>query len=93
MRMGPKGFYIDCANCRKEFESLGLRCCSVDCERGYRERQDNLAVMAEAGIEPAPKRQCLLCGTVIPQWRKGRKVSSKTRFCSSKCSVRAKKVA
>src|SRR5262245_15544482 len=30
MRMGPKGFYIDCAYCQKEFESLGLRC-SVEC--------------------------------------------------------------
>src|SRR5262245_42341519 len=69
MRMGPKGFDIDCAYCQKEFESLGLRCCSVECERSYREREENLAVMAEAGIEPKAKRQCESCGARIPTWR------------------------
>ena len=91
MRMGPKGFYIDCAYCQKEFESLGLRCCSVECERSYHEREENLAVMAEAGIEPKAKRQCESCGARIPTWRKGRRVSSKTRFCSSKCGQKARK--
>ena len=93
MRMGPNGFTIDCANCRKEFESLGLRCCTLDCERSYRERQDNLAIMAEAGIEPAPKRQCSQCNAIIPMWRNGRKVSSKTRVCSPKCAYKARKQA
>jgi hypothetical protein len=34
-----------------------------------RERQDNLAVMAEAGIELKAKRQCEQCKAVIPTWR------------------------
>jgi hypothetical protein len=95
MRMGPKGFYIDCAYCQKEFEGLGLRCCSPECERSYREREDNLAVMGEAGIEPIAKRQCEApgCSATIPKWRNGRQVSKKTRFCSSKCQQRAKRAA
>lgn len=48
--------------------------------------------MAEAGIEPAAKRRCAVCAAVIPAWRKGRKVSSATRFCSPKCSRRAKRL-
>ena len=54
LRMGPKGFYIDCAYCQKECES---------------------------------------CGARIPTWRKGRRVSSKTRVCSSKCGQKARKAA
>jgi hypothetical protein len=77
MRMGPKGFYIDCAYCQKEFESLGLRCCSVECERSYHEREENLAVMAEAGIEPkARRRNCISRTSVIDApaqtWQIGR---------------------
>lgn len=90
LRRGAHGFYIHCAGCQKEFESRGLRCCSAACERRYRERQDNLAVMAEAGIEPAAKRRCE-CGAVIPKWRNGRRVSSATRFCSPKCSRKARR--
>lgn len=56
LKKEPKGFYIKCAHCRKEFESHGLRCCSTECERAYCARQANLAVMAEAGMEPATKR-------------------------------------
>jgi len=90
MKRTTAGFKIPCANCRKEFDSTGLRCCSPECERRYRERQTNIAVMAEAGIEPTAKRQCAECGGRIPMWRNGRKVSSATRFCSPKCSRRAK---
>ena len=71
MRMGPKGFYTDCAYCQKEFESLGLRCCSVECDRSYHEREENLAVMAEAGIEPKAKRQCENCGARNPDLAQG----------------------
>jgi hypothetical protein len=85
------GYIIRCAGCHKEFDSKGLRCCSIECERRYRERQDNLAVMAEAGVEPAAKRECETCGAVIPKWRNGRKVSAATRFCSPKCSRKAPK--
>jgi hypothetical protein len=81
MRMGPHGFYIHCANCQKEFESKGLRCCSVSCERQLGERD----------VEAAPRRRCAQCGVRIPTWRKGRRVSKATRFCSSKCSKKAKR--
>jgi hypothetical protein len=74
------GFKIVCAHCRKGFESKGLRCCSPECERAQREREVNLAVLAEAGIEPKARRRCECCDAVIPTWRKGRRVSSKTRF-------------
>jgi predicted nucleic acid-binding Zn ribbon protein len=83
MRPGNHGFHIRCAGCQKEFESKGLRCCSADCERRYRERQDNLKLMAEAGIEPAIKRKCEACGAALPKWSKGR--LSKKRFCSARC--------
>jgi len=86
----PSAMSIVCLGCRKEFYSRGLRCCSPDCERRYRERQDNLAVMAEVGMKPTAKRRCRTCGARIPKWRKGRKVSSATRFCSRKCARRPK---
>jgi hypothetical protein len=93
MQETAKGFRIPCANCKRDFESLGLRCCSADCERRSRERKDNLAVMAEVGMEPAAKKVCAApgCGAVIPKWRKGRKVSSTTRFCSPKCAQKVKR--
>jgi len=84
------GCLIDCAHCGQEFDSKGLRCCSRDCEQSYRARKDNLAVMAEVGMVPTSKRQCQTCGARIPKWRKGRKVSSATRFCSRKCARRHK---
>jgi hypothetical protein len=95
MTMADRGYRIRCAHCRKEFESLGLRCCSAECERRYREAQDNRAVMAEVGIEPSAKRRCANpgCGVVIPKWRKGRRVSSATRFCSPRCSRQTKMAA
>jgi len=85
----PSAVMPDCAHCRKEFESVGPECCSTDCERFFRERQNNLAVMAKAGIEPKARRQCEQCKAVIPTWRKGRRVSKSVRFCSEKCSKRA----
>jgi hypothetical protein len=91
MKMGAHGFLIDCAGCGKQFDSKGLRCCSPDCEHRYRERADNLATMAEVGMEPATKHLCASCSSAIPKWRNGRKVSSATRFCSSKCQKRARK--
>ena len=85
------GFKIKCPGCDREFESLGLRHCSADCGRRGRERQESRKVLADAGIEIAPKKRCEVCGTVIPKWRNGRAVSSKTRFCSSKCAARARR--
>ena len=93
MKKGSQGFYVDCARCHKEFECKGLRCCSAECERALRQRQDNLALMAEAGIAVQPKRQCTQCGAHIPRWRRGRQVSSSTRFCSPRCAQRARRAA
>jgi hypothetical protein len=84
---------ICCAHCKREFASIGLRCCSTDCEQRYRERQDNLRLIAEVGIEPSAKRKCECCGAVIPKWRKGRRVSRAARFCSDRCSRQARKLA
>lgn len=90
------GFLIRCAGCQKEFDSKGLKYCSPDCGRRDRERQGNLAVMAEVGVEPKAKRLCQApgCGATIPQWTKGKRTRSSQRFCSSKCAsrVRAAKI-
>jgi hypothetical protein len=86
--MGPHGFFIDCASCGKRFDSKGPRCCSIECERRYRERKDNAAIMAEVGMEAAAKRRCEACGGPIPNWRNGRRVSKATRFCSPACQKR-----
>jgi predicted nucleic acid-binding Zn ribbon protein len=50
MAKGVHGFKINCAHCAKEFDSRGLRCCSTECERGYREREQNRATLAEVGV-------------------------------------------
>jgi hypothetical protein len=89
IRRGSEGYYIRCKGCNKEFESKGLRYCSKECGTAYRERQQNLATLAEAGIEPETKRQCETCGVTIPKWRNGRRVSKKTRYCSAKCKQKA----
>jgi hypothetical protein len=89
MKATARGFKIRCAGCQKEFESLGLRCCSPRCEQKYRERQDIAAVMAEAGMEPSAKRKCVECGVVIPRYvgvGKKRRATPVTRnLCSPKC--------
>jgi hypothetical protein len=87
---GPQGFYINCLGCDRRFDSKGLRCCSPECERKYREREQARAVMAEIDMDAPVKRQCEGCGSPIPKWRKGRKVSSATRFCSGKCGRKAR---
>lgn len=89
-RQGSKGVVIDCAACAKPFDSTGLRCCSTTCERRYREREENLKLIAEAGIELAAKRKCAECGDPIPTWRNGRRVSRATRYCSARCQQRSK---
>jgi hypothetical protein len=83
IRMGKSGWHIACAGCQREFESKGLRCCSPECERRSRERAENLALMAEVGIEPKVKRQCAHpgCAATVPKWRNGRRVSKRARFC------------
>ena len=86
------GCSTTCANCQRVFVSKGLRCCSPECEKRYRERLEIGATMAEAGMEAAPKRRCEACGAVIPRWTKGRRQVKKTvRFCSAKCQQRARR--
>jgi hypothetical protein len=86
------GFRIECKGCRKPFVSRGLRCCSPECERSYREQLDIKSTMAEVGMEPMrEKRKCEECGGDIPLWRKGKAVRSDSRFCSSRCQAKAKR--
>jgi hypothetical protein len=91
--LGPVGCWIDCTHCGKTFESKGLRCCSADCERRYSEREHNLRLMAEVGIDPAAKRRCQGCGAVIPKWRNGRRVRRTTQFCCDDCARKARREA
>jgi hypothetical protein len=91
-RRGEIGVWIECAHCGKSFDSRGLRCCSLECERRYSEHQDNLRLMAEVGINPAAKRRCQ-CGAVIPKWRNGRRVRRTTQFCCDGCARKARKEA
>jgi hypothetical protein len=83
MRRGPVGWKLSCPGCQREFESKGLRCCSIECERRSRERQENAELMAEVGMEVEAKRKCAKagCNNPVPKWRKGRRVSKRARFC------------
>jgi DNA-directed RNA polymerase subunit M/transcription elongation factor TFIIS len=84
------GFAIECAACRREFISKGLRCCSFECERKLRERKEIAASIAEAGIEqPTARAKCEKCGNNIPRWTgagtRKRATPKGTRFCGRKC--------
>ena len=82
VQTGPTGFYINCANCGRRFESKGLRCCSVECERKLGEKRENVAIMAEVDMElSVVKRKCEKCGANIPIWHNGRRVSKRRKFC------------
>jgi hypothetical protein len=87
-RRGSTGWVIECFGCGKEFDSKGLRCCSAECERAYREHCENEQLMAEAGMDKPLKRRCAQCGGNIPTWRNGRKVQERIRFCSQRCQRR-----
>ena len=92
--MGRHGFLIDCAGCGKRFDSKGLRCCSPACERSLGDRRKTERLKIEAGVEYqsrlGAKRKCEGCGGDIPNWRKGRRVSKATRFCSPSCGQKAR---
>jgi hypothetical protein len=49
-----------------------------------------IVTLHEVGMEVAPKRKCQSCGVNIPNWRKGRRVSKATRFCSDRCAATVK---
>jgi hypothetical protein len=89
------GFVIECAGCRKTFVSRGLRSCSIDCERQYREHHEIAAIVQEVGGELPEKRKCEQSGGDIPRYRgvgkARREVKKTTRFCSDRCAKRARK--
>jgi endogenous inhibitor of DNA gyrase (YacG/DUF329 family) len=87
---GRTGWLIGCFNCSKEFDSTGLRCCSVECERRYHKRQENERLMGEVGMDRPTKRKCEGCGKDIPNWINGRRTLVTKRFCSSRCKQRSK---
>jgi hypothetical protein len=91
LSMGAEGFVIECAGCHRTFDSKGLRYCSVTCERKAREREANQAAISEAGMDAHQHRNCEACGGRIPRWRNGRAVSKATRFCSDRCSAKARR--
>jgi hypothetical protein len=82
--IGPTGFYIDCVNCRRRFDSRGWKFCSTECKRAGH-RQEDLDAELEGDPCRVVKRKCTECGGDIPNWRKGRRVSKATRFCSDRC--------
>jgi hypothetical protein len=84
--MGKHGFLIKCRGCERQFDSKGLRCCSVECERAYRLKEE----VAEHPFRFV-KRKCVECSGEIPNWRKGRRVSKATRFCSDRCAERSRR--
>lgn len=85
MPMSSDGFRVSCRGCGREFVSKGFAYCSPECKTAARERKEAREVMGEGGVEPPVKRKCLECGGDIPNWRKGRRVASNTRFCSKGC--------
>jgi len=86
------GRLITCKGCQREFVSKGLRCCSPQCEKRYREHLEIEATMREVSAEAAPKRRCEACGAAIPRWTKGGRAVKKTvRFCSDNCWQKAKR--
>ena len=89
------GWRVACRGCGKPFTSKGGVYCSKDCRRITAERAASMATMAEVGMEPLARRMCECpgCSQPIPKWRKGRKVSKATRFCSDKCSARNARIA
>jgi hypothetical protein len=90
-RRGASGFVIACLGCDREFDSTGLRCCSLACERRCRDRSENEQLMGEIGMDRPTKRKCEWCGGNIPRWRNGRQVSKAVRFCSPRCSKASKR--
>jgi hypothetical protein len=89
MKMGPHGFIINCAGCQKEFDSRGLRCCSPACEKEARRKEELEKELKDYPFRSA-KRPCQHCGGPIPNWRAGRRVSSRARFCTEKCGQKSR---
>jgi hypothetical protein len=95
MTVSGYGFLITCKGCHKPFVSKGLRCCSTECDRQHRERQEIEATIAGMAMESTGyvKRKCEHCGNPLPRYvgtGKKRKQSTK-RFCSPRCQQAAKR--
>jgi predicted nucleic acid-binding Zn ribbon protein len=88
--IGAQGFYIACVGCGRRFDSKGLRCCSIECERKHRCKQE---LDTELKDDPfrVVKRKCDECRGDIPNWRNGRRVSKAARFCSDRCAASARR--
>jgi hypothetical protein len=95
MRMGRQGFFI-CLHCKREFESRGLRCCSVECERALTGKAKTVATLAEVGDTLTEKRKCEHCGGDIANWVgegvKRRRTPKTTRYCSNRCRDKARRM-
>ena len=60
MKKGANGFHINCAHCRKEFESLGLALLLDRLRASYVNGRQSSG-HGQAGIEPSARRQCEEC--------------------------------
>jgi len=87
----PGSWRVACRGCGRPFESRGWAYCSRDCKHLSAERTANRAAIVEAGMDLPAKHPCQAprCPHTIPAWRKGRRVSSRARFCSDVCRSRA----
>jgi hypothetical protein len=96
MQARGDGFAIECKDCGHEVISKGLRCCSDECERAFREREKIAATMAEVGMEHTPRRKCEECGGEIPRYQgtgKARRETRKdARFCARRCAENSRKL-
>jgi hypothetical protein len=54
LQKSADGFKIACAHCCKDFDSKGLRCCSVECERAYRQREETWPSWPRPASSPKP---------------------------------------
>jgi predicted nucleic acid-binding Zn ribbon protein len=61
--------------------------CHMNHENEVRKKRYHAAALERATARPT--RQCQTCGKAIPKWRNG-KVFKATRFCSLKCSRKAR---
>jgi hypothetical protein len=92
-----EGFHINCKACRRPFVSKGLRCCSEACERRLKEQADIAETMASVKMESTGyvSRKCSQCNGAIPRYtgsgRKRRETRQDARFCSKRCSDRARR--
>jgi len=93
MRMRGDGFEFACLGCGKPFVSKGLRYCSVGCEREYRHKQEIVTTIKESGVAVDTKRRaCECCGGLMPRFNRGKKTSTKKRFCSVVCGDRFRRM-